>query len=423
MFPGELSISDFTYTLPEDRIAIHPLAQRDASKLLVYKQTTIGDYHFSDIPTILPPQSLVVFNNSRVVPARLFFQNENGAHIEVFCMAPQEGTVTAALAQTHSAEWKCLVGNLKKWKQPQLVLRDEKHELTVTKIEDQGGTQRVRFAWSPGTDTFAQVLEWAGHMPLPPYLKREDSVEDQTRYQTVYAGPNGSVAAPTAGLHFTEALMDKMKQDLFAFASVTLHVSAGTFLPVKSEKMADHPMHGEWCSISAETVNALKSNAFVTAVGTTSLRTVETFYWLGVKLMQQPAIAPQQLTITQWEPYQMYPQQREKVLDALLQYMQHQQLHELHCYTTILIAPPYKLKLANALITNFHQPQSTLLLLVAAVAGEKWREIYAHALNNSYRFLSYGDSSVIFVEDWQNSGVFYYIWVKHFPWKNSTYSF
>ncbi len=398
MFPGELSISDFTYALPNDRIAIHPLAQRDASKLLVYKDHAIHDRLFSDIPNSLPPQSLIVFNNSRVVPARLFFQNKNGAHIELFCMAPHGATVTEALAQTQTAEWDCLVVNLKKWKQPQLVLRDGQHELVATKSVGPTGTQRVKFSWQPETDTFAAVLEWAGHMPLPPYLKREDSVEDQTRYQTVYAGPNGSVAAPTAGLHFTESLMEKMKQERFAFASVTLHVSAGTFLPVKSEKMADHPMHGEWCMITATTIQALLDNVFVTAVGTTSLRTLETFYWLGIKLLHQPTLSPLQLTVSQWEPYQLEPLPKEKVLKALLDFMQQHALQELNCFTTILIAPPYRVQLAQALITNFHQPQSTLLLLVAAVAGERWRDLYAHALANSYRFLSYGDSSLIFVE-------------------------
>ncbi len=396
MFPGELSIRDFTYELPNDRIAIHPLEQRDASKLLVYKNQTISDSAFAELPALLPELALVVFNNSRVVPARLFFQNQNGAHIEIFCMSPIGSTVTQALAQTHSAEWQCLVGNLKKWKEPQLELSDEHHQLTATKVESDQGTQYVKFSWRPETATFAEVLAWAGHMPLPPYLKREDTVDDQSRYQTVYAGPDGSVAAPTAGLHFTEALIDKMKKSHFSFSSVTLHVSAGTFLPVKSEKMADHPMHGEWMSVSISTLTDLLQHTFVAAVGTTSLRTLETLYWLGVKLHHHPEISPQQLTLTQWEPYQLEPLPKQEVLQTLINYMQNHHLQELICFTTILIAPPYQVRMVNALITNFHQPQSTLLLLVAAVAGPSWRSIYQHALQNDYRFLSYGDSSIIF---------------------------
>jgi len=396
MFPGELNILDFTYELPQQRIAIYPLHERDQSKLLVYKNGNIQDQHFNQLDEFLPANSLVVFNNSKVVPARLFFQNQNGAHIEIFCMAPSHLTVSEALQRTEGVEWTCLVGNLKKWKQEELTLQNDALCLKATKREGPSGTVIVNFNWSPADKTFAEVLEWVGHMPLPPYIKREDNLDDQTRYQTVYAGPNGSVAAPTAGLHFTKALLQKMEEKGFEFSAVTLHVSAGTFLPVKAEKMADHPMHGEWMTVSLETIQKIQTASFVSCVGTTSLRTLESMYWLGVKLYLNPTLDKSELIVRQWDPYQLPAIDKDQALHALSNYLIQHQWLELTCLTNVLIAPPYKLKMVNALITNFHQPQSTLLLLVAAILDENWKRVYEHALAHDYRFLSYGDSSLIF---------------------------
>lgn len=397
MFPGDLHILDFSYELPQHRIAIYPLEERDQSKLLVYQNGVILDQHFNELPQFLPSHSLVIFNNSKVVPARLFFQNQHGAHIEIFCMAPVNLSVNEALQMKGQVEWSCLVGNLKKWKQKELILQNDALSLKVTKCEGPSGTVIVNFSWSPSEKSFAEVLEWVGHMPLPPYIKREDDRDDRTRYQTVYAGPKGSVAAPTAGLHFTNSLIQKMQSQGFDFSAVTLHVSAGTFLPVKTEKMADHPMHGECMTVTLDTIQHIQKANFVVGVGTTSLRTLESIYWLGVKLYHNPALHKSQLAVSQWDPYELQPIDKDLALQTLIQFLIKHQWSEVTCLTNVLIAPPYQLKIVKALITNFHQPQSTLLLLVASIMGEDWKKVYNHALANNYRFLSYGDSSLIFV--------------------------
>lgn len=401
MHPKELHIKDFTYPLPEDRIAQYPLAERDLSKLLIYNNGQITEDTYKHIANHLPEQALLVFNNTRVIQARLLFKNATGATIEVFCLQPaeQKAEMATVMSQTKSVRWHCLVGRASKWKEKILEQRTEEFLLTAEIKERTNDAFVIEFNWQPEHLTFAEILDKAGQLPIPPYLKRQTEQVDLYRYQTIYAAHKGSVAAPTAGLHFTPAIMESLKEKNMATDQVTLHVGAGTFKPVKSEAMQDHTMHAEVIEVGIESLKNLinRQGNNIIAVGTTSLRTIESLYWMGVKAKQNPNASIDDLEIQQWDAYDL-PQDvpQQLALESLLAWMQANGMQKLICKTQIIIAPPYKLKVAKALITNFHQPNSTLLLLVAAVTGNNWRTIYDYALAHNFRFLSYGDGSLLY---------------------------
>ncbi len=403
MHPKQLQIKDFSYQLPEDRIAHYPLEERDLSKLLIYRHHKITEDTYRHISDYLPENSLLIFNNTRVIHARLFFQNPTGAKIEIFCLEPAEEKVAMAaiMSRTKSVRWKCLVGRASKWKEKTITLQADAFTLTAQILDRDNDAFIIEFSWQPETLTFAEILDVAGMMPIPPYLRRQSEQIDLTRYQTVYAKYEGSVAAPTAGLHFTAATFQKLKEKNILTDEVTLHVGAGTFKPVKSDLMQDHTMHAEVLEVEMKTLKnllATQKNSIV-AVGTTSLRTIESLYWMGVKAMQHPNATLGELEITQWDPYELTALPgKEVALQHLIDWVDKNKLDHLICKTQIIIAPPYQLKVAGALITNFHQPNSTLLLLVAAVTGNNWKPLYDYALQNNFRFLSYGDGSLLFSE-------------------------
>ncbi|SDX93150.1 S-adenosylmethionine:tRNA ribosyltransferase-isomerase [Hymenobacter psychrophilus] len=403
--PRRLSIHDFTYQLPPERIAPEPLANRDQSKLLVYQQGLLADRTFRDLPALLPPDSLLVFNDTKVVRARLFAQRPTGGMVELFCLEPvaPHRAIEPAMQQTGACVWKCLVGNGRRWKDGPVTLEFEAHGQSATlraeRTEQHDGYALIAFNWEPAELPFAEVLRAAGHLPLPPYLNRPDTDVDAVRYQTVYAAHEGAVAAPTAGLHFSEAVLAELAERRTAAARVTLHVGAGTFQPVKAGQMADHPMHGEPFSVTADTLRRLYEHLAadrpIIPVGTTSLRTLESLYWLGARMVQQPAKLPA-WHVSQWQPYEPGVEVSiQQSLEALLAQLALTGSDTLHATTQLLIAPGYRFRLVRGLITNFHQPESTLLLLVAALLGPDWRRVYEHALAHDYRFLSYGDSSLL----------------------------
>lgn len=404
MDPRDLSIQDFAYQLPAERIAAHPLADRDSSRLLQYQNGRISDHHFRDLPGLLPEGSLLVMNDTRVVNARLLFRRDTGAVIEVFCLEPDgDGSVEQAFQQRGEVVWRCALGNAKRWKEDVLgqLYRAPRGEvqLFAQRLGRVEGSERVRLSWLPEALTFAEVLERAGDIPLPPYLQREAEAADTERYQTVYARHAGSVAAPTAGLHFTPALLEALRANGVEQHRLTLHVGAGTFLPVKSDTMAGHAMHQERVQVKRATVQAFADALGVrpvVAVGTTTLRTLESLYWHGVAILR--GADPQALDVAQWDPYghaeEALPTAREALV-AVGQWMDRRDFDEVAGSTKLLIAPGCRVRMADALITNFHQPQSTLLLLVAAFIGPDWRRVYEHALDHGYRFLSYGDGSLL----------------------------
>lgn len=399
--PSLISIIDYTYDLPQEKIADYPLANRDDAKLLVYNNRVITESIFKNITEFLPEESTLIFNNTRVVQARLNFENSKSQKIEVFCLEPfaTEQDISQAMLTTKAVLWKCLVGNLRKWQHEILSLKINDVTLNVKLVEKRIEDVVVEFNWEPSKLCFAEVLEKVGAMPIPPYLKRKSEESDATRYQTIYAKANGSVAAPTAGLHFTPAVTEKLNDKNFKSLYVTLHVGAGTFKPVKSETLAEHTMHAEWVKVSNETINELlnSNGKKKIAVGTTSLRTLESLYWMGVKAYNNPEINLNDLEILQWDPYKLKDKEISSTesLEALLLWLEKNKLKNLICKTQILLAPPYQLKLADGIITNFHQPQSTLLLLISCIVGNSWKEIYNYALSNNFRFLSYGDSSLL----------------------------
>ncbi|TGE23004.1 S-adenosylmethionine:tRNA ribosyltransferase-isomerase [Hymenobacter metallicola] len=403
--PRLLSIHDFTYQLPPERIAPEPLPNRDQSKLLVYRRGTIEDKQFTDLPGELPAGSLLVFNNTKVVRARLFCQKPTGGIVELFCLEPvaPHRSVELAMQQTDSCVWKCLVGNGKRWKSGPVQVAfpgpDGEALLTAERVEAAEGYSLIRFSWQPAHLPFAEVLRAAGHLPLPPYLNREDTDVDAVRYQTVYAAHEGAVAAPTAGLHFSDAVFNDLHARGIATAELTLHVGAGTFQPVKAEQMAGHPMHAEPISVNATLLQQLLSHTPrpIIAVGTTSLRTLESLYWLGAQLARQPLPAGAvPLHVSQWQPYEGgHEVTMQDSLQALLTYLEQVGSDSIQATTQLLIAPGYTFRVAQGLVTNFHQPESTLLLLVSALIGPDWRRVYDHALAHEYRFLSYGDSSLL----------------------------
>ncbi len=401
MNPQKIKISDYDYPLTDDRIAKFPLARRDASKLLLYRHGEIGEDVFCHLPEYIPKGSLMVFNNTRVIRARLLFRKATGALIEVFLLEPfLPADYERVFQTTDCCEWLCMVGNLKKWKEGRLerVLKVKGQEVTLTaeRLGEHHTSQQVRFTWTGGC-SFADVIEAAGQLPIPPYLNRDTCESDLTTYQTVYSKIKGSVAAPTAGLHFTDEVLAQLDACGVEREEITLHVGAGTFKPVKSEEIAGHEMHTEYISVHRSTLQRLIDHgAQAVAVGTTSVRTLESLYYMGLRLQQHPELTEQELHIDQWEPYSTEEEiPPVQALQNLVDWLDRNGLSTLNSSTQIIIAPGYEYKIVKMLITNFHQPKSTLLLLVGALVGERWRDIYRYALDHDFRFLSYGDSSLL----------------------------
>ena len=396
----EIHIEDFNYPLPDERIAKYPLADRDASKLLVYKGSPV-ESRFAEISELLPEGSIMVFNDTKVVPARLHFQRETGAHIEIFCLEPvSPDEYVTMFAATGKCRWKCIVGNVKRWKNDSLHLYNPLNDnviadmnLTADLVERTGETSIVEFSWTNGAP-FSQVLEICGSVPIPPYLNRETEDIDLERYQTLYARYRGSVAAPTAGLHFTERVLDNIRKRGINTETVCLHVGAGTFLPVKSSLVSEHTMHREPFVVSLELIQKLISlKGKLIAVGTTSVRTLESLYYVGVKCIENGVPGD----VAQWDPYvREYEYSLSDSLNAIEKYLIENDLKELKVGTEIIIVPGFTFRVVDVLVTNFHQPQSTLLLLISAFVGGDWKTIYDFALANDFRFLSYGDSSLLF---------------------------
>ena len=395
----ELHIEDYSYPLPDERIAKYPLPERDASKLLIYRDGIVRASIFRNLAQELPAGSLMVFNDTKVVPARLFFRRPTGAHIEVFCLEPVDpAEYNTNFAATDRCRWKCVIGNAKRWKDDVLSLDVDEGELVDIRlearlIEREGQTGTVEFSWQGGAP-FSRVLELCGRVPIPPYLNRETEAIDLERYQTLYAHVRGSVAAPTAGLHFTQRVLDDIAARGIDTANVCLHVGAGTFLPVKTSLVSEHPMHREPFTVSRELLCRLRdADQPVVAVGTTSVRTLESLYYVGVSCLEQGS----PVDVDQWAPYtREYAPSRKEALDAIVKYLDANGLDTLMIGTRIIIVPGFRFRVVDAMVTNFHQPQSTLLLLISAFVGGAWRTIYDFALANGFRFLSYGDSSLLF---------------------------
>ena len=396
----EIHIEDYNYGLDDSRIAKYPLPERDATKLLHYKKGTVEELRFRDLPDLLESDTLMVFNDTKVVPARLHFQKESGAHIEIFCLEPvAPSEYNLSFAATESCSWKCVIGNAKKWKNDLLSLYNpasdpilEELSLKAELLSREGQTGVVRFVWN-GSYPFSRVLEQAGTVPIPPYLNRESEELDTQRYQTVYAHIRGSVAAPTAGLHFTEEVLDRLRQKGIEMETVCLHVGAGTFFPVKSSLVSEHPMHREPFVVSRDLIARLaRKNGPLLAVGTTSVRTLESLYYIGVSCLEKGA--PED--VEQWAPYtREYSYSTREALGAIVKYLDSKGLKALVAGTRIIIVPGFRFRLVDKLVTNFHQPESTLILLVSAFVNGDWRTIYDFALKNNFRFLSYGDSSLL----------------------------
>ena len=395
-----IHISEYNYELPDERIAKFPLQERDHSKLLVYRNGEVSEDHFYHLPDYLEPGALMVFNNTKVIQARMHFRKETGALIEVFLLEPAEPSDYELMFQTRGrCAWYCMVGNLKKWKDGTLTLQHGALTIKATRKGEHGTSHLVEFEWT-GSMSFAEVIDAVGELPIPPYLNRETQESDKTTYQTVYSKIKGSVAAPTAGLHFTDRVLHDIDQRGIEREELTLHVGAGTFKPVKSEQIADHEMHTEFISVRRHTIERLIAHGGkAIAVGTTSVRTLESLYYMGLKVLQNPDVSEEQLHVQQWEPYEAQSVASgvgsKESLQALLDWMNRQRLTVLHSSTQIIIAPGYDYKIVKVLVTNFHQPQSTLLLLVSAFVKGDWRKIYDYALSHDFRFLSYGDSSVL----------------------------
>lgn len=441
MDPRNISIADYSYDLPEGAIAYYPLAERDASRLLVYRAGELHENTYRNIAQYLPEGALLVFNNTRVVEARIVFQKPTGGLVEIFCLEPpaEYGGIAAALAQTGSVRWKCLIGGASKWKPGQVLRKEVAADGSMTKNAEHGGqlalearwVERsegaflIELSWTPADLSFAELLHRAGLVPLPPYIHRTVESADSERYQTVYARHDGSVAAPTAGLHFTEAIFGQLEQRSIQRSFVTLHVGAGTFLPVKAATLGEHPMHVEFIAVLASTIRELLGRLItgkpVIAVGTTSARTLESLYWLGLKVVADPSIGLRDLVVHQWDAYAQgdpaglagehgasgSPEgmadgagggkvaDARDALRALLAWMEGRGLEELVTTTQLLITPGYAWKIVGGLVTNFHQPESTLLLLIASLIGEDWRTMYGYALEHGFRFLSYGDGCLL----------------------------
>jgi len=398
-----ISIQDYTYVLPDGNIAPYALPDRDHSRLLIWKKGEIVDEQFYNLPDYLPSGSMLIFNNTRVIRARLFFRKPTGAKIEIFCLEPSDPVeYTQSFSQTKSCNWKCIIGNLKKWKEEVLVqtleIDGSEVNFRAEKVKELNNKAfEILFSWDNPLFTFADLLEVSGNIPIPPYLNRDSEEIDRTSYQTVYSKFNGSVAAPTAGLHFTESVFESLKKKNIGCEEITLHVGAGTFQPVKSKTIGGHEMHAEHFVVSLEFIDHLATfHGKIIAVGTTSVRTLESLYFIGCKILTNPKISLTNLAISQWEPYSEPKTNisRSESFQALSVWMNKQRISELSSSTQIIILPGYNFKVISGMVTNFHQPQSTLLLLIAAFLGEDWKRIYEHALRSNYRFLSYGDSNL-----------------------------
>jgi S-adenosylmethionine:tRNA ribosyltransferase-isomerase len=399
----EIKLSDYEYTLPEERIAKFPLEKRDNSKLIQFKEGRISHHRFFELPELVPTGSMLVFNNTKVIPARLIFQRESGAKIEIFLLKPvfPSSIINEVMVQTESVVWESMIGNLKKWKDDEIlqgkVIVNGKDCIISAQLVDREN-KVVELSWSGQNISFVSIVEATGEVPLPPYLNRKATAEDKPRYQTVYSKKEGAVAAPTAGLHFTEEVLGKLQAQGVKEEFLTLHVGAGTFQPIKDENVTEHPMHSEQMVIELETIRNLSNQQEkIVAVGTTSMRTLESLYWFGVKILNT---GDTDFSISKLYPYSDFNElpDRNKSFEAVLEYMVVNGLTEITGTTEIFIMPSYDFRVCDGLITNFHQPASTLILLVAAFTKGKWRGIYNEALEKDYRFLSYGDSSILWKE-------------------------
>ncbi len=397
-----IQISDYNYPLPDERIAKFPLAERDHSKLLVYRHGEVSEDTFYNLPGYLPKGALMVFNNTKVIQARMHFRKETGALIEVFLLEPANPTDYELMFQTTGhCSWLCMIGNLKKWKEGTLKREFDvkgKHlTLSATRIKEVHTSHWVDFDWDNPDVSFAEILDAVGELPIPPYLNRETQESDKKTYQTVYSKIKGSVAAPTAGLHFTERVLADLDAHGIDREELTLHVGAGTFKPVKSKEIEGHEMHTEYISVHRQTLEKLIAHeGRAIAVGTTSVRTLESLYYMGAKLADHPDATEEELHVNQWEPYDTHPTLTAvEAIRNVLNYLDRNHLNALHSSTQIIIAPGYEYKIVKMLVTNFHQPQSTLLLLVSAFLHGDWRKVYDYALAHDFRFLSYGDSSLL----------------------------
>ena len=399
----EIQIQDYSYALPDERIAKFPIAERDHSKLLIYNKGEVGEDVFYHLPEHLPQGALMVFNNTKVIQARLHFRKETGALIEIFLLEPAKPADYEQMFQTRDCcQWLCIIGNQKKWKEGALSrtleINGKQMTITATRKGEAGTSQLIEFQWDGGS-SLAEVIDAIGELPIPPYLNRKAEESDKTTYQTVYSKIKGSVAAPTAGLHFTERVLSDLDQRGIEREELTLHVGAGTFKPVKSATIGEHDMHTEYVAVRRHTIERLLAhNGEAIAVGTTSVRTLESLYYMGLKVLRNPDLKEEDLHVRQWEPYEEVNGEKpevKEVLQALLDWMVRNDLTVLHSSTQIIIAPGYDYKIVRMLVTNFHQPQSTLLLLVSAFVKGDWRKIYDYALSHDFRFLSYGDSSLL----------------------------
>lgn len=400
------NIEDFNYNLPDSHIARYPVTPRDTSKLLVYNQGEIFNDHYYNLPNHLPKDTLLIINNSKVIEARLHFRKATGGQLEIFCLEHSEiyPDVTSAMQQKANVEWICQVGGVKKWKSGSVELQFEyegiTHTLYAKQVQRLDIGFKIQFHWSAPQLCFAEILHLAGKIPLPPYLKRDSEESDKTNYQTIYAQEDGSVAAPTAGLHLTEELFAKLRQKQIYSATLTLHVGAGTFKPVKTKTVEEHDMHAEFIEVRQELLEILLQQPEQTriAVGTTSLRTLESLYWIGVKLIKSPNLKLEHVQLTQWEAYSL-PQEFSfnEAIKTLLIQLQKEGCEQFLTKTSLMIKPGYRIRSVQAILTNFHQPKSTLLLLIHGFVGNDWKKIYDVALANNYRFLSYGDGSLLWL--------------------------
>ena len=398
-------MENLTYILPENFIAKYPLKERNSSKLLIYNCGKITHQVFRDLPSLIPPSTLMVFNDTRVIQARLQFEKSSGSKIEIFCLEPHEpAEYYQAFQQTSEGTWKCLVGNAKKWKSGSLEMKVKlvkgKHDHNISLHAEKTGRDKdaflIRFQWHPGDVSFGEILEVAGHTPIPPYLNRDAEPGDKQTYQTVYSLIDGSVAAPTAGLHFTDAVLEQIDRKGVARLNLTLHVGAGTFQPVSTDDPAKHPMHAEHFYVSRRAIQTLLDHpGEIMAVGTTTIRLLESIYWLGLRLSDQKQSGDLPMFLDQWEAYEIPLGNRGESLRQILRYMEENGLEILEGTTRLMIIPGYTFQMVNRIITNFHQPGSTLLMLVSAFIGEDWKNVYDYALKNDFRFLSYGDSSML----------------------------
>ena len=401
----KIFIQNYNYDLPHEKIAEFPLKERDGSKLLIYRNGEIADDYFYNLHKYISDKSTLILNNTKVIEARVLFKKATGGIIEIFCLEPYQQTIEQALSSTEKVQWQCLIGGASKWKagqilQKEVFISNQVVKLTAQYLGKANDSFIIEFSWFPQQHSFIEILHFAGAIPLPPYMKRNATEVDKVRYQTIFSMQEGSVAAPTAALHFTEKVFQNLSEKNIAAEYITLHIGAGTFRPVKTETVAEHEMHKEPFIVSIEVLKKFLSSKKIIAVGTTSLRTIETIYWLGVKLLNR--LIKDEWILQQWECYELEKNYRavsvEESVTALMNWLKKNGQTELHCRTGLMIVPGYHFKIPDAIITNFHQPQSTLLLLVSAFIGNDWKKVYQHALDHNYRFLSYGDSSLL----WKN---------------------